>query len=99
MRLSTIDFNASNHPAAPLVVLEILRQLSSESCELYREIFDSLVAYINGPRSKNHFRKQIKTIALQLKLLYKALQAFGSDLTDHVKSVRYHFLPYCPTNV
>lgn len=87
-RLCTMDSNAGNHQAAPYIMLEILHQLSNESCHLYQEIFDALIAFLEAPRIKDQFSKQISTLATWLGLVYKALKSFGRDLTDHANSVR-----------
>lgn len=87
-RLCTMDSNAGKHQAAPYIVLEILRQLSNESRYLYQEIFDALIAFLEAPRIKDQFSKQISTLATWLGLVYKALKSFGRDLIDHADSVR-----------
>lgn len=97
-RLCTMDSKVGKQPAAPYIMLEMLRQLSNESSYLYQEIFSALTAYLDGPRNKDHFSQQMFTLASCLGLVCCALKIFGGDSTDHADSVRNLLFRGCKTD-
>lgn len=65
---------------APYVVLESLRQFSSKANYLFRQVFETLNDFLDAPRDKKLFSRQLSTLASSLGLVLKASNSFASEL-------------------
>lgn len=87
----TVQPRSYEDPLAPYVVLEILRQLSSEACRLVSELFNSLNTFLRRtrPKSRPHFRESLSMIASGLGQVHEALKTFGAERNDRFNFVSW----------
>ncbi len=64
-------------PASSYVMFEFLRQLSVKACALFRKIFEDLNTFLNSPRNKKQYSKQISFVAFNLGLVHKGIDSLG----------------------
>lgn len=81
-RRCTLYTTFSEESTSPYIILEFLHQLSSEAGYLFRKFFEALNAFLEGPRHKQSFTKQLLLIASTLGQIHKALKSFESGLED-----------------
>lgn len=81
-RVCTLNTALHDESIAPYIMLEFLRQLSGEACYLFRKFFEALNTFLEGPRYKQFFRKQLITLACTLGQIHKALKSFDSGPDD-----------------
>lgn len=63
-------------------MLEFLRQLSNEARHLFRKFFEAMNTFLERPRQKQSFTKQLFTLASMLGQIHEALKSFDSALDD-----------------
>lgn len=82
LRFCTLNTTFYDESKSPYIILEFLRKLSREAGYLFREFFEALNAFLEGPRHKQSFTKQLLLIASTLGQIHKALKSFESGLED-----------------
>lgn len=81
-QVCTINTTFRDESLAPYIILEFLRLLSSEANYLFWKIFEALNTFLDGPRQKHSFSKQLMTVASSLGQIHQALKSFDSGLED-----------------
>lgn len=58
-------------------MFEFLRQLGRKACILFCKIFKDLTAFLESPRDKRQFSRQISFVAFNLGLIHKGVEYLG----------------------
>lgn len=65
------------NPASSYIMFEFLRQLGHKACILFCRIFKDLTAFLESPRNKRQFSRQISFVAFNLGLIHKGVESLG----------------------
>ncbi len=68
-------------------MFEFLRQLGHKACALFRKIFEDLIAFLDSPRNKGQFSRQISFVAFNLGLIHKGVEFLGRGQEEWSKLV------------
>nr|AUW31331.1 hypothetical protein [Cladonia uncialis subsp. uncialis] len=88
--LCTFDKSLWKHRAAPYVMLEFLRQLSHEACDLFQHISSEVNKFANSKHQKKTFTRAKGSIAFAMGVIHTSIQSFASGKDDWAES---HFMP------
>lgn len=74
------------NPASSYIMFEFLRQLGHKACTLFRELFEHLILFLEAPRNKRQFSKQIPFVAFNLGLIHKGVESLsgGQEEWSHL---------------
>ena len=74
-------------PASSYIMFEFLRQLGQKACSLFGKIFEGLIAFLDSPRNKKQFSKQLSFVAFNLGLISQGVEALGRGQDEWSKLV------------
>ena len=74
-------------PASSYVMFEFLRQLGQKACALFTKIFEDLTTFLDSPRKKRQFPKQLSFIAFNLGLISQGIESLGRGQDEWSKLV------------
>lgn len=74
------------NPASSYIMFEFLRQLGHKACTLFCEIFEDLILFLESPRNKRQFSRQISFVAFNLGLVHKGVESLsgGQEEWSHL---------------
>ena len=85
---SKMDLSQCERAAAPYVILEFIRQLGHEACDLFRCILHEADEFANSkPRNKATFVKDKRLFAFNLGLIHSSVQSLVSAKSNWTSSV------------
>ena len=83
-----IDRPNFEHAAAPYVIVEFIRQLGQEACNLFRCIFYEADEFANSkPRNKATFVRDKRSFAFNMGLVHSSVQSLVSAKSNWTGSV------------
>ena len=83
-----VDRSQCEHAAAAYVILEFVRQLGQEACNLFQCIFDEADEFSNSkPRNKVTFVRDKRSFAFNLGLVHSSVQSLVSAKSNWIGSV------------
>ena len=82
---STIDQSQSEHAAAPYVILEFIRRIGQEACNLLQCICHEADEFANSkPRNKVTFVGDKRSFAFNLGLVHSSIQSLVSAKSNAI---------------